>query len=117
MNLSFAVHRLAKFSSNPSKVHFGGLVNVSRYIRDNKTLGLNYYSNMNYATLSEMLRQASIKTEDQLMDLSDSNWKYCPYTGRSTGTYIIFYQVVPINHGTHVPVPVDQSSAESEYNA
>ena len=28
-----------------------------------------------------------------------------------------FYQVGPIDHGTHVPGPVAQSSAESEYNA
>ena len=30
---------------------------------------------------------------------------------------IIFYQGVPIDHGTYVPGPVSQSSAESEYNA
>ena len=47
----------------------------------------------------------------------DSSWKDCPDTGRSTGAYIIFYQGGPIDHGTHVPVPVAQSSVESEYNA
>ena len=36
---------------------------------------------------------------------------------RSTGAYIIFYQGGPIDHGTHVPGPVSQSSAESDYNA
>ena len=30
---------------------------------------------------------------------------------------ITFYQGGEIDHGTHVPGPVDQSSAESEYNA
>ena len=29
----------------------------------------------------------------------------------------MFYQGIPINHCTNVPVPVDQSSSESEYNA
>ena len=29
----------------------------------------------------------------------------------------MFYQGGPIDHGTHVPGPVAQSSAESEYNA
>ena len=53
----------------------------------------------------------SIKTENQLMDLSDSSWQDCPDTGRSTGSYIIFYQDGKIEHGTHVPVPVSQSSA------
>ena len=51
------------------------------------------------------------------MDFSDSIWQDCPDTGISTGAYIIFYQGGPIDHVTHVPRPVDQSSVESEYNA
>ena len=51
------------------------------------------------------------------MAFSDSSWKDCPDTGRSTGASIIFYQFGPIDHSTHVPGPVSQSSAESEYNA
>ena len=51
------------------------------------------------------------------MDFYDSSWKDCTDTGRSTGAYIIFYQGVTIDHGAHVPGPVAQSSAESEYNA
>ena len=38
----------------------------------------------------------------------------CLDTDGSTGAYIIFYQGGPIDHITHVPVPVAQSSAESE---
>ena len=30
VDLSFAVHKLAKFSANPGKVHFEGLVNLLR---------------------------------------------------------------------------------------
>ena len=51
------------------------------------------------------------------MVFSDSSWKYCPETGRSTGAYNIFYQGGKIYHGTHVPVPVAQSNSESECNA
>ena len=68
MDFSFAVHKLAKNSSNPGKVHFEGLVHLLRYIRDNNTLGLKYYAYMNDAPLTELLRQASIKTENHLMD-------------------------------------------------
>ena len=50
------------------------------------------------------------------MDFSGSSWQDCPDTGRSTGAYIIYYQGGPIDHGTHVPGTVAQSSAESEYN-
>ena len=72
---------------------------------------------MNDAPVTDLLRQASIKTENHLMDFYDSSWQDCPDTGRSTGAYIIFYQGGPIDHGTHVTGPVAQSSAESEYNA
>ena len=51
------------------------------------------------------------------MDFSDSSWKDFPDTGRSTGACIILYQGGPIDHGTHVPGTVAQSSSESEYNA
>ena len=85
VDLSFSVHKLANFSSNPGKVHFELLVHLLRYIRYNKTLGLNYYSNMKDAPLSDLLRKSSINDENKLMDLSDSSWKYCPDTGRHTG--------------------------------
>ena len=51
------------------------------------------------------------------MAIYDYSQQYCPDTGRSTGAYIIFYKGGPIYHATHVPGPVAQSSAESEYNA
>ena len=72
---------------------------------------------MNDATVTNLLRKANIKTNNNLMAFSDSSWQDCPDTGRSTGAYIIYYQGVPIDHGTPDPVPVAQSSAESEYNA
>ena len=75
MDLSFAVYKLAKFSANPGKVHFEGLVHLLRYIRDNKTLGLKYYVDMNDAPLTDLLRQASIKTENHLMDFSYYSWQ------------------------------------------
>ena len=91
-------------------------MHLLRYIRDNKTLGLKYYVDLNDAPVTDLLRQANIKTKNHLMDFSDSSWQDCPDTGRRTGAYIIFYQGVPIDHGTHVPGPVEQSSSESEYN-
>ena len=109
--------RLKKFSANPVRVQFEGLVHLLRYIRDNKTLGLKYYADMNDAPVSDLLIQAGIKTDNHLIDFSDSSSQDCPDTGRSTGSYNIFYQCGPIDHGTHVPGPVAQSSVESDYNA
>ena len=83
VDLSVAVHNLAKFSSNTGKVHFEGLIHLLRYIRDNKTLGLKYYADMNAAPVSDLLRQYSIKTKNNLMAFSDFICKYCPDNGRS----------------------------------
>ena len=58
---------------------------------------------MNDVPVSDLFRQASIKTENHLMPFYNSSWQYCPDTGRSTGAYIIFYQGRPIDHVTHVP--------------
>ena len=67
MDLSFALHKLATFSSNPGKVHSEGLVHLLRYIRDDTTLGLKHYADMNDAPVTDLLRQAIIKTDNQLM--------------------------------------------------
>ena len=53
-------------------------------MRDNKTMGLKYYADMNDAPVYDLLRQDSIKTENRLMDFYDSSWQDCPDTGRST---------------------------------
>ena len=88
VDLSFVVQKLEKFSDNPSKVNFEGLIHFLRYIRDNKTLGLKYYADLNDAPVTDLLRQANIKTKNQLMDFSDSSWQDCPETGRITEEYM-----------------------------
>ena len=60
VDLSFAVHKLAKFSANPGKINFEGLLHLLRYIRENKTFILKYYAYMNDAPVTDVLRQAII---------------------------------------------------------
>ena len=80
-------------------------------------MGLKYYADLNDAPVTDLLKQANIKTNNHLVAFSDLSWQDFPDTRKSTGAYIILYQGVPIDHGKHVPGPVAQSSAESEYNA
>ena len=82
----FSVHKMEKFSSNTGKVHFKGLVNLLRYIRENKNLGLVYYSKIEDAPIYELLRKASIKNENQLMVFYDYIWQECTDTGGSKGS-------------------------------
>ena len=51
------------------------------------------------------------------MVFSDSICHDFPDTSRIKAFYIVFYQGGPIDHCTHVPVPVAQFSAESEYSS
>ena len=80
-------------------------------------MGLKYYADLNDAPVTDLLRQSNIMTKNHLMAFSDSSCHDFPDTGRSTGAYIILCQGGTIYHGTHVPGPVAQSSAESDYNA
>ena len=61
---------------------FGTFIEVNQ---DNNTLVLNYHADKKDAPLTDLLRQASIKAENQLMAFYDSSWQYCPDTGRNTG--------------------------------
>ena len=72
---------------------------------------------MKDAPLFDLLRKASIKTENQFMAFYVSSWKGCPDTCRITGSYIIFYQGVAIYYLIHVLGPVFQSGTESDYNS
>ena len=45
-------------------------------MRDNTILVLKYYDDMNDAPVSDLSRQASINSKNQLMDFSDYSWKY-----------------------------------------
>ena len=74
VDLCFTVHKLEKFSTNPGKLNFGGLVHLLKYIGDNKKLGLKYYANIDDVPISDLLVQANIKTENQFMVFSDSIW-------------------------------------------
>ena len=109
MDLSFAIHKLAKVSENCGKVHFEGLVHLLRYISYNKTLGPKHYVDLNDAQVTDLLRQANINTKNHLMTFSDSSWQDCPDTGRSTGAYIMFYQVGPID-----PCSIDRYSSDEQ---
>ena len=50
------------------------------------------------------------------MTFHDSSWQDCVDSGRSTGSYVILHYGGIIDYNSFLPVPVAQSSAESEYN-
>ena len=74
MDLCFTINVLETFSSDSGIIHFEGFAHLLRYIRDNNNLELKYYAKIDYTFISDLLRQASINTENQLMVFSDSLW-------------------------------------------
>ncbi|MGH7973945.1 MAG: reverse transcriptase domain-containing protein [bacterium] len=116
-DIVFAVMKLVKFSNNPGKSHFEALIHLLGYIRDNASLGLRFYSNLEEAPVTKLLKEHNITPRRALFSFSDSSWQDCPDTGRSTGSNVIFYQGGVVDHSSFVPGPVAMSSGEAEYNA
>ena len=107
------MHKLSKISSNPGKVHCEILVHLLVYIGGNRNLGLKYYSDMKDAPSSDLLRQAHIKSENQLL-VSLILFGKIVQTLIEVQEHILFFnQGGPIYHGTHVPGPVSKSSVET----
>ena len=82
--------------SNPGKLNFDLLVHIFRYIRDNKTLVLKYYADMNDAPVSDLLRQAIIKAKKQLMAFSDSSWQFFQTLAEVQDHILYFTKVVQL---------------------
>ena len=80
------------FLSNPGKLHSETLVQLLRYIMYKKNLGLKYYTKTEDVPLSDLLRKARIKSDNQLMVFSYFIWKDCLDTGRGTRACIVFYK-------------------------
>ena len=108
---------MENLSSSPGKGDFEGFIYLLGYISDNKNLEIKHYAKIEDAPLSDLLRQSSIKTDNQLMVFTDSIWQDLQNYSISTTAYIVFYQGGRIDDCTHVPGIVAQYSADSGYNA
>ena len=64
----------------------------------------------------KILKENNIEiNEDTTITFSDSAWNDCIDTGRSTGGNISILQGGPVDHSSHLPIPVAISSGEAEY--
>ena len=100
-DLSYVVHTLAQFLSNPMQHHWDAALRVLRYLKGH--LGQGIY-----------LRPTSSLT---LRAYSDSDWAVCPLTRRSLTSYVVFLGHSPISCRTKKQPIVARSSAEAEYRA
>ena len=115
-DVCYAVNKLAKFSNNPGIVHYKALLHLIGFLNLNNTKGLIFYKDTKDSPLFKLLHSNGIYMDkDSDIMFSDSSWKDCKDTGRSTSGYLGFSQVGAIDYGSHLPIPVAMSSGEAEY--
>ncbi|KAL2933792.1 Retrovirus-related Pol polyprotein from transposon TNT 1-94 [Bienertia sinuspersici] len=98
--LSYAVHTLAQFLSNPLIVHWDAAIRVLRYIKGSPGQGI-------------LLQPGDM----QLNAFCDSDWAACPLTRRSLTGYFFLLGRSPMSWKTKKQATVSRSSAEAEYRA
>ena len=129
-DISFAVVKLAQFSSCPAECHYNGLRHCLKYLRATKSDGIHYWrSTPNMALEKGPVPNVSSADQDILADdrpqhhpatfhgYADSDWATCPLTRRSfTGTCMLLAGAV-IAYKTRLQPTVALSSTEAEFMA
>ena len=100
-DITYAVHNVARFNSNPGVPHWNAVKRIFRYLKGSINCKLEY-------SKDEML---------QIHGYSDSDWAGDEDTRRSTTGYVFFMQHGPISWATKRQATVALSSTEAEYMA
>ena len=100
-DIVFATNKLAKFGHRPGETHIHAMVHLLRYIRDNPTSSLRYYSDWTSSPVYKILLNNEITCKNSFLAFSDSSWQDDQDNGRSTGAFIIFYQGGAIDYSSN----------------
>ena len=92
------------------------MLHLIGYIKNTSSKYLKFYSNFKESPVYKLLIENKIKIdEDTVVTFTDSSWNDCVDTGRSTGGNCSIMQGGPVDHSSHLPIPVAMSSGEAEY--
>ena len=108
--------KLAKACTNPGLPDYEALLHLLGYIRKYNNYGLKYYSNICDSPVDMICLEHNIN-HTEITGFSDASYMDCPDTRRSTIGYKIFYRGGLIEWSSSLPIPIANSSAESEYMA
>ena len=115
-DIAYAVNKLAKFSNSPGIIHYRAMLHLIGYIKNTSCKYLKFYSNLKESPVYKILEENKIKIDDDtVVTFTDSSWNDCIDTGRSTGGNCSIMQGGPVDHSSHLPIPVAMSSGEAEY--
>ena len=115
-DILFAVCKLAKACVCPGDVDFRALICLIGYLRRRPYYALKFYPDGTSNPVYEICRHHYISYSD-LIIFSDASWQDCPDTGRSTVSYMIFYNGALIEANSTMLTPIAMSTSEAEYMA
>jgi hypothetical protein len=109
-DIMFAVHQIAKFSSDPRKEHGEAIIYLVRYLKKTRDLGLRFKPDPTAGF--ECYCDADFS----------GNWsaifaRYDPSTAKSRSGWVIFYARCPIIFASRLQSQVALSTTEAEYIA
>ena len=102
-DITYAVHRLAQFSSNPDTTHFSAAKRILRYLKGSLDFGLIFRGNKNDSF--------------KLFGYSDADWAGNSNDRKSIGGYCFYLDNSLISHMSKKQKTVALSTAESETHA
>ena len=92
------------------------MLHLIGYIMNTSNKYLKFYSNLKESQVYKVLTEnKNTIDEDTVVTFTDSSWNDCIDTGRITGGNCSIMQGGPVDHSSHLPIPVAMSSGEAEY--
>jgi hypothetical protein len=101
-DICYAVGKLARFSANPSPIHWNAVKHVFRYLQGTKHYKLVYKPD---------------GSEEMFTTYSDADLSGCKDSGHSTGGYIVKMGTGVISWSSKLQTIIAQSTTEAEYIA
>ena len=117
-DIVFAVNKLVKFSNKPGITHYQAILHLIGYIKHMAHMQLNFFSIYKESPIFKNLMNNNIEIDEEIIvTVTDSSWNDYFDRGRCTGGNCTIVQSGPVDHSSHLPIPVAMSSGEAEYIA